>query len=123
MLGGVYTLRWRAHVNMELFYARFSPLKKAAIDLVTWMLFYSFCGVLLWKSTVMAWNSISCLEHSITVWGPPVWPVKLTLAIAAFLMIMEGITKTIEDCHIVFSRKLPPTGEIVSVPLERQVLE
>lgn len=100
MLGGAFALRWGAHVNVEVFYRRFSPRLRAILDLFTWTLFYGFVGVLLWKSGVFAWNAVANLEHSSSVWRPPIWPVKLTVPIAASLFLLQGFTKTIHDLYL-----------------------
>ncbi|ADE56599.1 Tripartite ATP-independent periplasmic transporter DctQ component [Aminobacterium colombiense DSM 12261] len=100
ILGGAYALRWGAFVNVEVFYQRFSLRTKAVVDLVTWMLFYAFVGILLWKSVPWAWASVMVQEYSNSPWGPPVWPIKLTIPVAATLVLLQGLTKTIKDFYI-----------------------
>src|SRR5210317_1004345 len=48
-VGGVYALNDNAFVKLDLFYANFSPRKKAICDIIT--VFYTglFLGVLIWK--------------------------------------------------------------------------
>jgi len=103
VLGGAYALRHDAFVNVEVLYMRFSKRTKAIIDLFTWTLFYLYVGALLWKSIPWAWESLSVLEYSESPWGPPIWPVKLTIPVGAFLMLLQGMTKTIRDTFIAFT--------------------
>lgn len=103
VLGGAYALRHGAFVNVEVLYMRFSKRKKAIIDLITWTMFYVFVGVLLWKGIPWAWESVSIREFSDSTWGPFVWPVKLTIPIAAFFMFLQGTTKTIKDVVMAFT--------------------
>ena len=91
LLGGGYLLRWRGHVNVEIIYRRFSLRRRAILDLLTWALFFLFCGVLVWKTAGSAWVSVQRMEYSISTWGPPVWPIKLVIPIAAFLMLIQGL--------------------------------
>ena len=99
ILGGAYALRHNAFVNVEVFYMKFPKRVKAIIDLFTWTMFYAFVGTLLWKSIPWAYASLRVGEYSESVWGPPLWPIKLTVPLAAFLMLLQGMTKTIKDLH------------------------
>jgi TRAP-type mannitol/chloroaromatic compound transport system permease small subunit len=103
LLGGAYTLRWKAHINVDVLYVRLSPRTRAMLDLVTWLLLYLFCGVLLWQGSQAAWISFLRLEISSTVWEPYLWPVKFCIPLAAFLMLLQGVTKTIGDFYLVFT--------------------
>ncbi|MGC9372629.1 MAG: TRAP transporter small permease subunit [Thermovirgaceae bacterium] len=103
VLGGAYALRWNAFVNVEVFYQFFSPRTKAIVDLFTWTMFYAFVGAMLLKSIPWALESMRVLEYTDSTWGPPVWPVKLTIPLAAFLVLLQGITKTIRDLHMAFT--------------------
>jgi TRAP-type mannitol/chloroaromatic compound transport system permease small subunit len=112
LLGGAYTLRWKAHINVDVLYVRLSPRSRAILDLVTWLLFYFFCGVLLWQGSQAAWKSFLRLERASTVWEPYIWPVKFCIPLAAFLMLLQGCTKTISDLYLVFTgRELPAKHE------------
>ena len=48
-VGGIYSLNGNAFVKLDLFYADFSPKKKAICDLVTVVYTILFLGVLVWK--------------------------------------------------------------------------
>ncbi len=112
LLGGAYALGKDAFVNVEVFYQSFRPRVKAIVDLFTWTMFYAFVGTLLWKSIPWAYASLRVGEYSESVWGPPLWPIKLTLPVAAFLMLLQGMTKTIKDLHLVFTgRELVTAAE------------
>ncbi len=99
IMGGAYALRWSAHVNIELLYNRFPLRTRAIVDLLTWIAFYAFLITLLWHGGRMALTSVRVLEYSGSPWGPPVWPVKLTVPAAAALMLLQGSTKTIKDAY------------------------
>jgi len=103
VLGGAYALRHDAFVNVEVLYMRFSKRTRAILDLFTWTMFYLYVGALLWKSIPWAWESLSVLEYSESPWGPPIWPVKLTIPIGSFLMLLQGMTKTIRDAFLAFT--------------------
>jgi len=122
MLGGAYALRWGAFVNVEVLYNRFPPRKRAIVDLFTWILFYIFCGVLLWKSVPWAWASVRVLEYSQSCWGPPIWPIKLTIPVGAALMLLQGLTKTIKDFYTVVTGRELVTGTGIKVTENKAIL-
>ena len=94
---GAHTLYLKGHVNLDLFYQRFSPRKKAVIDSITALLFFFFCGILLWKSWLFAYPSLMMREASLSIWHPPVYPVKLAMPVAVFLLIIQGLGKFTRD--------------------------
>jgi TRAP-type mannitol/chloroaromatic compound transport system permease small subunit len=36
-------------------------------------------------------------EVSHSVWEPPIWPIKLCIPLGAFLILLQGLVKTIGD--------------------------
>jgi TRAP-type mannitol/chloroaromatic compound transport system permease small subunit len=75
-------------------------------------MFYIFVGTLLWKSLPWAWQSLMIQEYTDSTWGPPVWPVKWTIPIAALLMLLQGMTKTLKDaCLAVTGREIFPATD------------
>ena len=108
LLGGAYTLRWRAHINVDVLYVRLSPRSRAVLDLITWLLFYFFCGVMLWQGSQAAWKSFLRLERASTVWEPYVWPVKFCIPLAALLMLLQGFSKTVGDLYLIFTGRPSP---------------
>jgi len=106
--GGAYAVLREAHVNVDIIYNRFSLRTRAIVDLFTWLLFYITVGLLLWKSIELAWVSVRYLEHDLSsVWGPPVWPIKLVVPIVASLMILQRIPKTILDLFVAVTGRKP----------------
>ena len=104
ILGGGYILLIGGHVNVDIVYSRFSVKTRAAIDIVTSLLFFLFCGMLFIYGGSLAWDSLSRFEHSQSAWNPPLYPVKLMIPLAAALLILQGITKLIRDCLILIGK-------------------
>lgn len=97
ILGAGYTLLYRRHVNMDMLYVRLSLRTRAIVDLVTGVLFLSFCAVLLWKGGLMAWDSVKLREVTYSVFAPPIYPLKITLVVGFFLLTLQGLAKFIRD--------------------------
>lgn len=102
ILGGGYTFLHGEHVNTDILYRRFSQRGKAILDLVTFPLFFSFCAILFWKGMKMAIGAVIIAEKSWSVWGPPVWPIKIAVPVGAFLILLQGVSKLIRDIAIIF---------------------
>ena len=105
ILAGGYVLVNREHVNVDLLYNRFSKRTRAIVDLCTSGLMFLFCGVAVWKTCIMAWDSITSLEHAPTIWHPPLYPIKSILALGTFLLLLAAISKFISDLDIVIGEK------------------
>ena len=99
VLGGCYVLKEGHHAGMDVFYARLSVRKRAMLDLVTSLIFFAFIGVLLYESTIMAWDSWRMNQHSESVWGPPLYPIVTTIPLGALLLLLQGIAKFTRDLH------------------------
>jgi TRAP-type mannitol/chloroaromatic compound transport system permease small subunit len=111
LLGGAYTLRWKAHINVDILYNRFSKRNRAIIDLFTWSLFYLFCIVMLIDGSTSAWTSMIRMERASTVWEPYIWPVKLCIPLSALLILLQGISKTLSDFFIALTGRDPVSDE------------
>jgi TRAP-type mannitol/chloroaromatic compound transport system permease small subunit len=105
LIGGVYTLRWDSHVRVDVFYNKLSRRAQNILDLFTWILFYIFIGIMFWEGSKFAYTSIMRKEISNTAWAPYIWPVKLFIPVAAFLMLLQGFTKTTKDIYFLFTNK------------------
>jgi len=105
ILGGAYALRHRAHVNMEVIYVRFPLRMRAIVDLITSTLFFLLIVVLLWGGWEFAWRSVQTLETTFTPWNPPLYPLKLTIPLAAFLILLQGLAKFVRDLIMAITRR------------------
>lgn len=103
IIGGGYVLLHKAHIRVDVFWSRLSPRKQAIIDLVTCGFVFLFLGVLFWFSSKYAGYAIQIREHSITPFAPPLYPLKITMAIGALLILLQLIVKTIRDFHLAIS--------------------
>ena len=105
LVGGLFALRWNEHVKVDVFYSKFSKKTQCIIDLFTWILFYLFVGVMFFGGYEYAYDSVMNMERSYSTWSPYVWPVKVLIPIVGFLMLLQGLTKTIGDIYFIFVNK------------------
>ena len=100
-LAGAYALQREAHVRMDIIYNRFSPRGRAVVDVVMALFFFYFIIALLWKGGVYAAHSIVISEQSGSYWNPVLYPFKIVIPIAAFLILLQGIAKFIRDIFFI----------------------
>jgi len=105
LLGGAYALSLGRHVRMDLFYAKLPPKKKATLDIITFIFFCLFIGLMLWKGLDATWDSIRLGERSDSVWGPVQWPAKMFIFLGALLICLQGLAKLIRDFTVLLGGK------------------
>ncbi len=98
ILGGPYALQMGANVRMDLFYAELNPRKKAWTDSITVLFLLIYLFILLWggiESTMYSFKYGG--ERSPTAWRPYMWPVKVTMCIGIFLMLLQAVSELFKD--------------------------
>ena len=97
IIGGGFALLLGKHVSVDILYSRLSPRKKAVLDVITAFFFFLFCITLLWQTGKAGYVATLRQEYSNTVWGPPLWPIKLVVPLGVTLLLFQGIAKFIRD--------------------------
>lgn len=105
MLAGAYVLLYRQHIKVDVIYARFSPRGRAIIDSITYLFFFLFCGLMLYHGIKIAAHSVQLMEVSFSPFAPPIWPLKLTIPIAAFLIVLQGLAHWIRVLSMAITGK------------------
>lgn len=100
LLGGAYVLKENAHVSFELFYRRLTPRGQAIIDLVTYTLFFYYCGLIVKFGCNHFWLAATKDLHTSSIWAPPLAPFWLMIPIGAALILLQGIAKYIRNLHM-----------------------
>lgn len=105
LLLGAYSFAINGHVNVDIVYGRLSKRTKAVVDLFTMPLFFFFVLMMLIYGGRFAMNSFAFRETLSSAWAPPVYPVKFTIPVAAFLLLLQGLAKYIRDFHLAVTGK------------------
>ena len=106
ILGGGYTLLHEGHVRMDSFYNRWSAKKKAVADLITFFLLAFYMVVFLLGGVPAATRAFNLGERSMTMWGPPLAPIKVIVTAAAVLLFLQVIAFAIRDVAIIRGRPI-----------------
>ena len=104
-VGGVYALNDDAFVKLDLFYANFTPRKKAICDIITVVFTFLFLSVLIWKGTTAALLSIKLKQVTPTSIPIPIYPLKVFIPISGVIMLLVVLKKLVNDIRTVISGK------------------
>lgn len=97
LLGAGYVLLYRGHVNMDVIFNRFSIRVQAILNLLTALIFFLFCYILLHYGVIFGWRALVAREVTMAPSFLPVYPTKMILPVGAFLLIIQGISNFIRD--------------------------
>jgi TRAP-type mannitol/chloroaromatic compound transport system permease small subunit len=88
-LTGGWVLLEKGHVAVDIIYQRFPrPVRFFADILVSFVGFFMF-GILFWQGYKFAWHALITNQHSHTIFGPPMWPVKMMLPAGALFFLLQ----------------------------------
>lgn len=95
LLGQAYTLQKKRHVRIDLFYALFTPRKKALVEIVFFIIFFfPLWGILLYKLVPYVYLSWVIQERSMQgYWMPILYPFKTVMPIGIFLILLQGLAE------------------------------
>jgi len=97
LIAGAYAALTDAHVKVDVFYAAWSPLRKALVDLFTSIFFFIFAGTLLATGWIFAMDATVVNEVSFSEWQIAYWPFKWAIVVGAVLLVLQGIAKLAQD--------------------------
>lgn len=105
MLGSAYALQRQQHIRTDWLYENWSTRTKGIVDSVLYITCY-FPGlsIFFWYSSKYAWKATALQERIISSpWMPHIWPLKLTIPIATFLLLIQGISELIKSLYAAYS--------------------
>ncbi len=100
MFGLAYTDVYDGHVRVDIFTALTSEKIQALIKVITNLAFFMpvMSFMTLW-SFKFAYVSTKGLEVNSTSWAPPIWPLKILMAICFLFLFLQGIANLIKDIN------------------------
>ncbi len=97
MMAGAYTLAKNGHVRGDVLYGFFQPRTQAAFDLVLYLVFF-IPGVVALCYAGLDFFQVSYAQQersSVSVDGPPIYPIKLVIPIAGALLLLQGLVEIV----------------------------
>jgi TRAP-type mannitol/chloroaromatic compound transport system permease small subunit len=101
LLGGAWTLKQDGHVRVDMLYHGLSRRGKAMIDCVTYFAFLLYIVVMTWASWQYMTQSIAVWETTMSPWDPAIWPFKIALVAALFMLLLQQTAKFVRDLYFV----------------------
>lgn len=106
LFGEAFALKNNRHVRIDIFYGRFSPKTRAAIDLIFYLLFFFplWIGMLvyLYPYVLFSWQ---VQERSMqSYWQPIIYPFKTLMPIGIFLLLLQGLAEFLRDITTFFQK-------------------
>lgn len=124
IMAGAYTLSRNGHVRGDVVYRLMPVRAQASIDLVLYILFF-FPGMiaLLYSGYDFARMSWMVNEHSSSSpGGPPIYPFKSLIPVAAFFLLLQGLAETVR-CVLAIRTGAWPQRLHDVVELEEEIRE
>ena len=106
LLGAAYALKEDQHVRVDLFYAKWSPKRKAWIDLIGGVLFLiPWCLLIIVTSFQYAENSLSFLERSPDPGGLPArYVIKFAITVGFVLLFLQACASVLRALQTILGQ-------------------
>lgn len=110
LIAGSYAMLTDAHVRVDIFYAEWSAMRKALVDLFTSIFFFIFAGTLMATGYIFAMDATRVGEISFSEWEIAYWPFKWAIFVGGLLIVLQGVAKLARDIAAVRAA-MAPTGQ------------
>jgi len=111
VMGYAYTESFDGHVRVDIFSSRFSQRTQDIIHITLSLLItlplVTLLGIWAWDNAI---TSTRIFEHLSSAWAPPIWPVKLFMALGFTLLLLQVLTNLIKRV-LTFGHKHIPGEE------------
>ena len=109
LMCAAYVLRLRKHIRVDIVPNRYlSPRGEEIVLIIGYIVFFiPFCLVMMIYGGDLLIKSIILGEGFHSAWQPPVWPFKLVIPLAAFMLFLQGIAELIRHFASVLKRPSP----------------
>lgn len=118
ILAGGPLLLQDEHVRMDAFYARWSPRKKAVMDICTFVLFI-YIAVMAVTALTSTFDSFVTGQHTKSIWGPPLWPLKACIAAGCIILLFQAVANLIRDIATIRGKPIPTRAETAAKEHDR----
>lgn len=97
ILGGAYAMQLGAHVRMDLFYAKWTPRRRAFADSITVLCLIFYLTVLLMGGIGSTQYAIAYGQKNYSAWAPPLAPIKVIMTVGILLMLLQAVAVFLKD--------------------------
>jgi len=101
LLGMGYLLLHDKHVAVDVLVNRLPIRRRRILKIAVSPIFFFGVIVLVWQSSVSAWESLIKGEVTNTILAMPVYPFKIVMAFAAVMLLLQGVVNFTRDLRLV----------------------
>lgn len=96
LLGLGYALQKGAHTTVDILINRFNNKVKLIVEILFLIVMLVFCIIVIWHGSFYAISSWKLREGShLTLWAPPVYPIKTLIPFSFFVLGLQSIAEII----------------------------
>lgn len=101
MFGISYTDNQNGHVRVDIFTSRMPQKVQTTLRIITNLVFFMPVTIccFLW-AVKFAYISTQGLECNSTSWAPPIWPLKILMAVCLLSLLIQGIANLLNDIDL-----------------------
>lgn len=112
LLCGGYVMLKDGHVRVDVLYNMFNKNIRAILNIISCLLIMS-CMILIIKYGFdLGIASLLKDERQATVWGSPMWTIRMLIPIGGILLFMQGLSEIIKSILILMGDELKPDDEL-----------
>lgn len=101
-----YTYIENNHATIDIFYQKFSPERKALVNVIMITLFLLPSSIILFIDTLefalMSWDS---LERTASAFNAPIYPVKTTMPIGYLFLMFAAISHLLKNIYFLVKKE------------------
>ena len=116
--GSGYAVLKDENVRVDIVYLRFPVRVRAGSELVTWLLVYAFCFVIIWKGWETAYEALIQGEKSMGIMEFPMFPTLVLVPIGAMLILLQSIVRNIRNILTLITGQDEVAKALSSIPSE-----
>ncbi len=105
MACGGYCYLKGGFVRVDVIYGKFNAKIKYIIGVITALAVLVCMGLIFKYGCNMAYKSFLRNERISSVWGSPMWLVRMYVPMGAGLMLLQGISELIKNIHALLMKK------------------
>ena len=110
MLGLSFMENAQGHVRVDIVIMRFPKKVQAAIMFITYLLiFMPVYGLMTYGAAKYAYTSTLNGELNSTSWAPPIWPIKILMAVGFLLLFIQGLSTMLKHLRTMTAKEEPYT--------------
>jgi len=91
---------------MDILYINWTDKLRKIADVITFPLLALYIGMIIYGGINNVKFSILSSEHSNSLWGPPLAPIKIVMVLGSAILLLQATSIFIRDIFSIFNKDL-----------------